>query len=61
MEVVPGRRSALIRAAVLAHAGDVLVIAGRSPAPRPQIDADGHTERFDDAGELRSALAALTI
>jgi UDP-N-acetylmuramoyl-L-alanyl-D-glutamate--2,6-diaminopimelate ligase len=58
VEVEPTRRSALRRAASLATPGDVVVVVGRSPVPRPQVDADGVTERFDDVAELRAAVTA---
>ena len=61
VEVVAVRRDALARGVALAQPGDVLAVIGRSPAPRPQVDAGGRTQRFDDVAELRAALSAAGV
>jgi UDP-N-acetylmuramyl tripeptide synthase len=61
VEVLGVRREALARAVELCGPGDVLAVVGRSPVPRPQVDAGGFTERFDDVVELRAALGARAV
>lgn len=53
VEIVSDRRAALARALQLSGAGDVVIVLGRTPAPMPNVGADGIIERFDDAVELR--------
>jgi UDP-N-acetylmuramoylalanine--D-glutamate ligase len=57
VEIVDDRRAALTRALQLTGAGDVLIVLGRTPAPMPNVDADGTIAPFDDEVELRNLAA----
>ncbi|HET9690571.1 MAG TPA: UDP-N-acetylmuramoyl-L-alanyl-D-glutamate--2,6-diaminopimelate ligase [Acidimicrobiales bacterium] len=57
IETVPDRRAAIARALDVARPGDVVVVAGKGHEQGQ--DHGGRIDPFDDATEVRSALAAL--